>query len=253
MTRQPLPAARLSATSPSSTTPGRSQLTLLSAAVALALGGGLAADASALALGRLNVQSALGEPLRAEIEVTEITAAEADSLKVNIASAEAFRAAGVPYNAALSDVRVGVQKRADGRYVVRLTSNRLVSEPFVDLLLDRSGGSGRVVRDYTGLPAPPTSRQAAAPVAPMAPQFSAAPPQRIPPAEMQAPPVRRERPVAAAAPAPAAADNGTVRTSNGEQVKVQPGDTAGKIAAAHKPAEVSLDQMLVALLRAEEQ
>jgi len=250
MTRQPLPAARLSATSPSSTTPGRSQLTLLSAAVALALGGGLAADASALALGRLNVQSALGEPLRAEIEVTEITAAEADSLKVNIASAEAFRAAGVPYNAALSDVRVGVQKRADGRYVVRLTSNRLVSEPFVDLLLEANWGSGRVVRDYTVLLDPPTSRQAAAPVAPMAPQISAAPPQRIQPAEVQAPPVRRERPVAAAAPAPAAADNGTVRTSNGEQVKVQPGDTAGKIAAAHKPAEVSLDQMLVALLRA---
>ncbi|MDM0036357.1 FimV/HubP family polar landmark protein [Variovorax sp. J22P271] len=254
MTRQPLPAARLSATSPSSTTPGRSQLTLLSAAVALALGGGLAADASALALGRLNVQSALGEPLRAEIEVTEITAAEADSLKVNIASAEAFRAAGVPYNAALSDVRVGVQKRADGRYVVRLTSNRLLSEPFVDLLLEANWGSGRVVRDYTVLLDPPTSRQAAAPVAPVAPQISAAPAQRVVPAEVQAPPVRRERPVAAAAPAPApapaAADSGTVRTSNGEQVKVQPGDTAGKIAAAYKPAEVSLDQMLVALLRA---
>lgn len=253
MTRQPLPAARLSATPSSSTTPGRSQLTLLSAAVALTLGGGLAADASALALGRLNVQSALGEPLRAEIEVTEITAAEADSLKVNIASSEAFRAAGVPYNAALSDVRVGVQKRADGRYVVRLTSNRLLSEPFVDLLLEANWGSGRVVRDYTVLLDPPTSRQAAAPVAPVAPQISAAPPQRVLPAEVQAPPVRRERPVAAAAPAPApaAADSGTVRTSNGgEQVKVQPGDTASKIAAAYKPAEVSLDQMLVALLRA---
>ena len=252
MTRQPLPAARLSATPSSSTTPGRSQLTLLSAAVALALGGGLAADAGAVALGRLNVQSALGEPLRAEIEVTEITAAEADSLKVRIASAEAFRAAGVPYNAALTDVRVGVQKRTDGRYVIRLTSNRLLSEPFVDLLLEANWGSGRVVRDYTVLLDPPTSRQAAAPVAPVAPQISSAPPSRVQPAEVQAPAVRRERPVAAApaAPAPAATDSGTVRSANGEQVKVQPGDTAGKIAAAHKPAEVSLDQMLVALLRA---
>ena len=34
-------------------------------------------DASALALGRVNVQSALGEPLRAEIELPQITAAEA--------------------------------------------------------------------------------------------------------------------------------------------------------------------------------
>lgn len=248
MTRQSLPAARLLAPPPSSTIPGRSQLTLVSAAVALALGG-FAADASALALGRLNVQSALGEPLRAEIEITEITAAEADNLKVNIASTEAFRAAGVPYNAALSDVRVGVQKRPDGRYVVRLSSNRLLSEPFVDLLLEANWSSGRIVRDYTVLLDPPASRQAAAQVAPTAPQIA---PQRVAPAVVQAAPSRRERPVATAPAAPAApADSGTVRTgSSSEQVKVQPGDTAGKIAAAYKPAEVSLDQMLVALLRA---
>jgi pilus assembly protein FimV len=49
-------------------------------------------------------------------------------------------------------------------------------------------------------------------------------------------------PQAAARPAPAPAD--------GRKVTVQAGDTAGKIAAANKPASVSLDQMLVALLRA---
>ncbi|RZI66825.1 MAG: hypothetical protein EOP80_19210, partial [Variovorax sp.] len=69
----------------------------------------MSTDASALALGRLNVQSALGEPLRAEIDVAEITAAEADGMKLNIASAEAFRAAGVGYNSALSDVRTVLQ------------------------------------------------------------------------------------------------------------------------------------------------
>lgn len=250
MTRPPLPAARLSATHPTSTL-ARSQLTLLSAAVAVALGA-FAADAGAVALGRLNVQSALGEPLRAEIEVTEITPAEADGLRVNIASAAAFNAAGVPYNPVLSDVRVGLQKRADGRYVVRLTSNHLLSEPFVDLLLEANWGSGRIVRDYTVLLDPPASRQAAAaaaPIAPTAPQVSAAPAQRAVPAVVQAPPpTRRERAVAAAPAAPA--DGATVRTGNSEQVKVQPGDTAGKIAGAYKPADVSLDQMLVALLRA---
>lgn len=251
MTRQPLPAARLSALPPSTTNAGRGQLTLLSAAVGLALGA-LAVDASALTLGRLNVQSALGEPLRAEIEVTEITPAEAGGLKVNIASSEAFRAAGVPYNAALSDVRAGVQKRPDGRYVIRLTSNRLLSEPFVDLLLEANWNTGRIVRDYTVLLDPPASRQAAAPVAPIAPQISAPPPQRVAPTVVQAaPPSRRERAVAAAPAAPPApAESGTVRTGAGEHVKVQAGDTAGKIAAAYKPAEVSLDQMLVALLRA---
>ncbi|WP_431273754.1 type IV pilus assembly protein FimV [Variovorax ureilyticus] len=215
--------------------------------------GAFSADAGALALGRLNVQSALGEPLRAEIEVAEITPAEADGLKVSIASVDAFKAAGVPYNPALADVRVGVQRRADGRYVVRLSSNRLVSEPFIDLLLEANWNSGRVVRDYTVLLDPPTSRQAAAPVAPAAPQIAAAAPRAAAaPAAVEAPQTRRQR--AAAAPA-VSGESSTVRTGTGagtgdQQVTVKAGDTAGKIASAYKPADVSLDQMLVALLRA---
>nr|WP_311732082.1 FimV/HubP family polar landmark protein [Variovorax paradoxus] len=219
--------------------------------MALALGA-ISTDAAALALGRLNVQSALGEPLRAEIEVTEITPAEADGLKVNIASADAFNAAGVPYNAALADVRTSLQRRADGRYMVRLSSNRMLSEPFIDLLLEATWNSGRVVRDYTVLLDPPKSRTAtaAAPIAPAAPQITA-PSQRTAPAVVQAP-ARRERPApATAAPAAPTQADSTVRTGSGDQqVTVQPGDTASKIAGAYKPADVSLDQMLVALLRA---
>ncbi|MDN6884774.1 FimV/HubP family polar landmark protein, partial [Variovorax sp. CAN2819] len=58
---------------------------------------------------------------------------------------------------------------------------------------------------------------------------------------------------APAATAPAAAAPATAapaRSGGGEQVTVQRGDTAGKIAATYKPADVSLDQMLVALLMA---
>ena len=40
-----------------------------------------ALEAHALAFGRVNVQSALGEPLRAEIDVPDINAEEAASLK----------------------------------------------------------------------------------------------------------------------------------------------------------------------------
>jgi pilus assembly protein FimV len=213
-------------------------------------------DAAALALGRLNVQSALGEPLRAEIEVTEIAPAEADGLKVNIARVDAFNAAGVPYNAVLADVRTSLQRRADGRYVVRLTSNRSLSEPFIDLLVEANWNSGRVVRDYTVLLDPPRSRTAtaAAPV-PTAPQISAAPEPRSAPAATQAPQRRAPAPAIAATPAVPAASERGVRTGSGsgsgeQQVTVQPGDTASKIAGAYKSAEVSLDQMLVALLRA---
>ena len=256
MTRHPLPAARLSAICPTSRLPARGQLSLLSTAVALALGL-VSFDAAALALGRLNVQSALGEPLRAEIEVTEIAPAEADGLKVNIARVDAFNAAGVPYNAVLADVRTSLQRRADGRYVVRLTSNRSLSEPFIDLLVEANWNSGRVVRDYTVLLDPPRSRTAtaAAPIAPTAPQISAAPEPRSAPAVTQAPPRRAPAPAVAAVPAAPAASERSVRTGSGsgsgeQQVTVQPGDTASKIAGAYKSADVSLDQMLVALLRA---
>ena len=166
MTRHPLPAARL----PASRLPARAQLSVLSTAVALALGL-VSFDAAALALGRLNVQSALGEPLRAEIEITEIAPGEADGLKVNLAPVDAFNAAGVPYNAILADVRTSLQRRADGRYVVRLTTTRMLGEPFVDLLVEANWKSGRVVRDYTVLLDPPRSRTAtaAAPITPTAP------------------------------------------------------------------------------------
>lgn len=255
MTRPPLPAARVLATRPPRTLPGRAPLSALGAAIALALGG-VAFDAQALSLGRITVQSALGEPLRAEIDVTEISAAEAEGLRVNVGSPEVFRSAGVPYNSALSDVRSTLQRRADGRYVVRLSSNRSVSDPFIDLVIEASWGSGRITRDYTVLLDPPSSRPSAAAAAPIAPtQAQISPPAAQAPMA-SAPP--RPRAVAAAVapppPAPAApseppAARGAA-AGDGGQVTVRTGDTASKIAGAHKPAEVSLDQMLVALLRA---
>lgn len=54
------------------------------------------------------------------------------------------------------------------------------------------------------------------------------------------------QPPRAAAPAPANVPSGP---AGGGQVRVQPGETAGRIAAANRPANVSLDQMLVAMLR----
>lgn len=253
MTRPSLPATGAPSDRPNPALASRGQLSLLSMAVALAIGAA-SGNAHALALGRLNVQSALGEPLRAEIDVTEISATEADGLKVDMASREAFQAAGVTYNDALSNVRAALQRRADGRYVVRLTGSRPMNEPFVDILLEANWASGRIVRDYTILLDPPSSRQASAavPIAPVAPQMSApAPAPRVavaPTGDAGAAAPRRQRP----APVPVAPAESRVRAEGGsdQQVTVRAGDTAGRLAANLKPADVSLDQMLVALLRA---
>ncbi|EGJ09350.1 putative transmembrane protein, partial [Rubrivivax benzoatilyticus JA2 = ATCC BAA-35] len=139
-------------------------------------------SAWALGLGRLNVQSALGEPLRAEIDVTSLTAEEAGTLKLRIAPPDAYRAAGVEYNAVLGDAQVTLLRRPDGRQVLRLSSDRSIVEPFVDVILEASWATGRLVREYTMLFDPPTTRAAQATPAPVAaPSISPAPaPTRAP-------------------------------------------------------------------------
>ena len=151
----------------------------------------LAASGSwALGLGRMAVQSALGENLRAEIDVTSITPEEASSLRVRIAPPDAYRAAGVDYSAALPGTQVTLARRADGRPYLRVSSDRAVQEPFVDVILELNWSSGRLVREYTMLLDPPTTRTAAAPPpAPaVAPAISAAP---TPPPTSTPTPARR--------------------------------------------------------------
>jgi pilus assembly protein FimV len=233
----------------------RWRISALTSAIAL-LGGLASLDAHALALGRITVQSALGEPLRAEIDIAEITAEEAGSLRAGVASVDAFKAAGLEYTPAVAGLQVTLQKRADGRSFLRLSSTRPVSEPFVDLVLDASWSSGRVVRDYTMLFDPPSLRQPAPPTAPifsrpLAPSAAgiSATPYSPPPAaasRSQSAPSRpsavARAPVERVVPVPRPA-------AGGEQVTVKQGDTAGRIAARNKPASISLDQMLVAMLR----
>ena len=79
----------------------------------------IAAPASALGLGRQVIQSALGEPLRAEIDVTSITPEEANNLQIRVAPPESYKAAGVDYNPVLPNTQVTLAKRPDGRQYLR--------------------------------------------------------------------------------------------------------------------------------------
>ena len=229
------------------------RVTALAIATAVLLGFS-APDASALGLGRVTVQSALGEPLRADIEIPEITAEEVASLRATIASPEAFRAAGFEYNPAMANIQITLQRRPDGRHYLHLSSSRPVNDPFVDLILEANWASGRMVRDYTLLFDPPNLRQSAPPLpAAVAPP---APAGKSQPGTAQQGP--RTTPGSTASPSsrtpeqrlPATAKAGT---EEGKKVTVQSGDTAGRIAAANKPTNVSLEQMLIALLHANPQ
>lgn len=239
----------------------RWRISALASAIAL-LGSLASLQAHALALGRITVQSALGEPLRAEIDMADINAEEVASLRVGVASAEAFKAAGLEYSAAVTGLEVRLQRRADGRPYLRLSSSRAITEPFVDLILETNGSAGRMTRDYTMLFDPPKLRAGASPIESTAAVLSRAP---IPAAVSAAvPPVIEAMPTSnapapalpsAARPAPLVRPS-AIKASPAEpipagsrQVVVRPGDTASRLAARNKPSSVSLDQMLAAMLR----
>jgi len=237
-------------------------------------------DAQALGLGRLNVQSALGEVLRAEIDVNSLTPEEASGLQVKVATPETYRAAGVDYNSVLPSTSITLQRRADGRPFLKISSDRSVQEPFVDVILELSWSTGRLVREYTLLfdppreAAPAVTAPVAAPVSAAQPVASAsAPVAPVAVASKPAETVGRQAEVkkpaasaAASAPAPVAAKKpapvapsvesaperaaSAAAKAGAEEVRVQRGDTLSRIAGRVKRDGVSLDQMLVGLYRA---
>jgi pilus assembly protein FimV len=230
---------------------GRWRFGALASAIAL-LGSLASLEAHALALGRITVQSALGEPLRAEIDIADIKPDEAASLKAGVAPPDTFKAAGLEYGSVAAGVEVSLQRRADGRSFLRLSSSRPVTEPFVDLILEASWANGRITRDYTMLFDPPALRSSGAgsAVAPTAPILSRPLPPAPPAkgiASIPYSPSTATRPAPVAKAPPASLEK--IPAGGDKQVTVKAGDTAGKIAAQNKPASVSLDQMLVALLR----
>jgi pilus assembly protein FimV len=248
---------------------------LKSSVLAVALAA-LPLGADAAGLGKITVLSSLGQPLRAEVEITA-NSEEMISLSARIAPAEVFRKSGVEYSVALSSIRFSVEKRPDGQPFLSMRSDHPVSDPFLDMLVELNWASGRLVREYTFLLDPPESLlKPAAQAAPISLPAVQVPEAKVEPAPVSRPvaapvspspaPASAEKPVAPPAeeqaqkkPAP---DMRVVRGADGVQriVKAEPakneemhtvkrGETLNRIASATKPDGVNLDQMLIALFR----
>src|SRR5438105_1372525 len=234
----------------------------ISIVAALAASLALAAAANAAGLGRLTVLSTLGEPLAAEIEIVSLQPGEDEGLAARLAAADVFAQAGIDVNPALNTVRITIERR-DKRPYLRVTTRDPISEPFLDLLIELQWPSGRLVREYTFLLDPPEyrSRQQAIAAAP-APRAAAPAAEKPAPAPAAEEPKPAEAPSAAAAPAPEVAPTpapaapapspAAVEKPAPGTYEVKRGDTLGGIAKAHLPPGVSLNQMLIAMFRANE-
>ncbi|HWX67527.1 MAG TPA: FimV/HubP family polar landmark protein [Rhodanobacter sp.] len=212
----------------------------LSMLMALALGTN---QAIALDLGQIQVKSALGQPLLAEIPVHPASPAELQNLTVQLASSEEFARAGIVGGRTAIPLHFSVANGAGGK-VIRITSSQSVDDPYLDLLLEVSSSAGKSVREFAIL-LDPASAPAAAPAAvAAAPEQTAAPsrPARAKAASAAAP---AQAHVAAAAPkaAPAAA-------GNGQYGPVERGQTLSSIARATAPAGTDAQQMMLALKQA---
>ena len=230
--------------------PGRWRIGAIASAIAL-LGCLINLDAHAVALGRITVQSALGEPLRAEIDISDLSADEVSSLSVGVAGVDVFKASGLEYSAAVTGLDVRLQRRPDGRTFLRVSGSRAITEPFVDLILEARWAAGHVTRDYTMLFDPPSSRinnnSAAAAMSP--PLLSREPVVATSPDAGQNTPAPFARSASSAPNSSAPEPLPLQKIPGARQVTVRPGDNASRIAAQNKPESVSLDQMLVAMLK----
>src|SRR4051812_40035898 len=108
----------------------RNRLKISILAVAIAT---LPFPALAAGLGKLSILSALGQPLRAELDVTA-SREEISSLAAHIAPVEAFRQANIDYVSALNGLRFTLDKRSNGQAYFRITSDRAINDPFLDFL-----------------------------------------------------------------------------------------------------------------------
>ncbi len=199
----------------------------------------------AAGLGKLSLMSALGQPLSAEIDIVTANKDEIPSLRASIASQEAFAQAGIQYEPFFSAVKVSVESRVNGNPYIKLSSPQAVNDPFLNLLVELNWASGRILREYAVLldPAESSPQQVTAPS--VAVPVVAAPQQNKPTeseVSKKTPPKTKQAPLTENSP--------SVHRTAGTYGPVVPGDNLSAIARQVLPSGVDLNQMLVALYRA---
>lgn len=195
----------------------------------------------ALGLGDIRLKSALNQPFDAEIELVSATADELSALRASLASSDAFSRYGLDRPGYLSDFNFRVAKGAGGRDVLRVTSARPVTEPFVTMLVEASWDRGRLLREYTVLLDPPVfapnpRQEEQAVIAPSTPS-------RAPAVSRYQEPQYRE-PAEPRRPRPAR----TGSAISGSTYRVRPNDTLWAIAQSVRPgARSEVNRAMVAL------
>ncbi|WP_029132626.1 FimV/HubP family polar landmark protein [Sedimenticola selenatireducens] len=217
----------------------------LSLAVALVLGIS-PFSTFAVGLGNIHLNSALNQYFDAEIDLLSVDQDEIADIKVTLASPDAFRRSGIERPFILSKLRFNAEETADGKTVIRVSSRDPIREPFLNFLIEVNWPKGKLLREYTVLLDPPvTLDRRPAPV-------QQAPMQRAPSRQMAAPAARTPASPGGSAVAPSdVAWAGSPSVS--EYGPTQRNDTLWGIAKQVRTSGASMEQMMIALQRANPQ
>lgn len=207
---------------------------VLAIAAASALSSGMA---HALGLGEVTLQSSLNQPLVAEIELLEVRDLASNEVVPALASPEEFVKAGVDRQFFLTDLKFTPVLKPNGKSVIRVTSSKVVREPYLNFLVEVLWPNGRLLREYTLLLDPPLySPQTAVAASPRLPVATPAPRPAAVQASPGAAPAPAPRP---SAPAPAA------RAISGSEYKTTANDTLWEI--AQRVGGGSVNQTMLAI------
>lgn len=184
----------------------------------------------AFGLGKIDVQSALNEPFKAEIPIAALRPEEKGNLEVRIASEEEFDKAGLNRSILLSQMQFDIVERG-GRDLILISSKQPIKEPFLDFLISATAGSGLMLREYTVLLDPPEYVMAE----------SRGTASRSPAAQRQS--------TASTSTGTSRVEPASTRSFSGSSYKVKRSDTLWHVALQTRPDnDVSVHQMMMALL-----
>jgi len=198
----------------------------------------------ALGLGDIRLNSALNQPFDAEIELVSAAQEDLAALRASLASSDTFVRYGLDRPSYLTDFTFRVV-RSGGKDVLKITSPRPVTEPFVTLLVEANWPRGRLLREYTVLLDPPVFAPAAtAEPAVAAPRTTASRPASTARAETGGEP----------APAPAPSEPRAARSvaapsaEPGSTYRVRPNDTLWQIASStYAGSRADVNRAMVAI------
>ena len=115
----------------------------------------LSIAAHAVGLGPIKIESGLGQPLSAEVEVTALEPDEFARVLARVADGDEYAAAKLPYAPLLRQLRITAERRKDGKSILKITSFAPINEPTLDLLVDFNWRGGRLLQKYSILLDPP--------------------------------------------------------------------------------------------------